>query len=193
MSPKKMLILASESPRRKELLSSICPEFEICSADVKEMSSGADIFLLPETNAKLKADAVAGLHPDALVIGADTAIIFENRFIGKPANRDEAKDLLMSFSGKKHFVVTGVALIRHGKNPLEVSYREVSEIEFKNIGSKTIDDYLEMVYVLDKAGAYAIQEHGSMLIDHYTGELENIIGLPLVRLKKLLREQQITG
>ncbi len=185
-----MLILASESPRRKELLSSICNEFTICSADVREMSTGADVFLLPEINAGLKARAVAEQNPDALVIGADTAIIFENRFIGKPGTLEEAKALLMSFSGKKHFVVTGVALVRCGTNPLEISYRETSEILFKNIGSRTVESYLEKVYVLDKAGAYAIQEHGSMLIDHYTGELENIIGLPLVRLKKILQEQQ---
>ncbi|MBO5899100.1 MAG: Maf family protein, partial [Lentisphaeria bacterium] len=85
-----MVILASESPRRRELLASICKEFEICSADINEMSEGTDLFLLTELNAKLKASAVAAGHPDHLVIGADTAIIFEGEFIGKPANIEEA-------------------------------------------------------------------------------------------------------
>ena len=183
-----MLILASESPRRRELLGSICKNFNICSADVKETSAGADLFLLTEVNASMKAKAVSNLHPDDLVIGADTAIIFENEFIGKPATLQDAKELLLRFSGRKHFVVTGVALMRQGATPVETTYHEVSEIQFKDIDSNTVDEYLKRVYVLDKAGAYAIQEHGSMLIDNYTGELENIIGLPLVRLKKLLQE-----
>lgn len=184
-----MIILASESPRRRELLGTICKKFEICSADISEMSFGADLFLLPELNAKLKASAVSRLYPEDLVIGADTAIIFEDEFIGKPQNIREAKNLLARFSGKKHFVVTGVALMRQGSLPLEITYHEVSEIQFKKIDSQCIDTYLEMVNVLDKAGAYAIQEHGDMLIDHYTGELENIIGLPLKRLSEILSEQ----
>ena len=184
-----MIILASESPRRRELLGTICKGFEICSADISEMSFGADLFLLPELNAKLKASAVSRLYPEALVIGADTAIIFEDEFIGKPKSIREAKNLLARFSAKKHFVVTGVALMRQGSSPLEITYHEVSEIQFKQIDSQCIDNYLEMVNVLDKAGAYAIQEHGDMLIDHYTGELENIIGLPLKRLSEILSEQ----
>jgi septum formation protein len=181
-----MVILASESPRRRELLASICKEFEICSADIEEMSEGADLFLLPELNAKLKAAAVAGKNPDHLVIGADTAIIFGNEFIGKPADIEDAVKLLTRFSGRKHCVITGVAVIRQGADPIEISYHEVSEIKFKEIDRKTIGEYLRLVNVLDKAGAYAIQEHGSMIIDSYTGELENIIGLPLKRLSEII-------
>ena len=186
-----MVILASESPRRRELLGSICKEFDICSSDTAEMSEGADIFLLPELNAKLKAAAVAKQHPDDLVIGADTAIIFEGRFIGKPRDIEDAKELLSGFSGKKHFVVTGVAVIREGKNPVDISYREISEIKFKEIDANTIERYLKLVNVLDKAGAYAIQEHGDMIIDNYSGELENIIGLPLQKLSEIIRNQSL--
>ena len=184
--PKKMLILASESPRRRELLGQICEKFEICSADIKEVSAGTDPFFVPEHNAVLKAADVAARHPGALVIGADTVIIFENRVIGKPRDLTDAEEILAGFSGKEHFVVTGVALKRVGENPVEISYIEKSVVKFKKIDTAVIRSYLARVNVLDKAGAYALQEYGNMIIESCSGESENVVGLPLIRLKNLL-------
>lgn len=183
-----MLILASESPRRRELLKRVYPEFEIRSADVTEISAGADLFSVPVQNAAAKAMKVAQAHPDALVLGADTVIIFDGKIIGKPRDIEDAKRILLGFSGREHSVVTGVALVRMGKNPVRVSYFEESKVKFKAIGENVVTGYLERVQVLDKAGAYAIQEHGNMIIEYYTGELENIIGLPLEKLATLINK-----
>lgn len=183
---KKMLILASESPRRRELLGQIYTNFEIRSADVCEISAGADPFFVPQRNAVLKAENVAEKYPDALVIGADTVIVFDNRVIGKPRDLEDAKKMLAEFSGKEHFVVTGVALKRIGKDPVDISYVEKSVVKFKEIDGAVIREYLAKVNVLDKAGAYALQEHGDMIIESCIGEPENVVGLPLERLKELL-------
>lgn len=183
-----MLILASESPRRRELLRQICEKFEVCSADVREISSGTDPFFVPQHNAGLKASCVADKYPDALVIGADTVIIFEGQVIGKPRDLADAKRMLTAFSGKSHYVVTGVALKRTGKQPVDISYIEKSIVTFKETDASVIEEYLQKVNVLDKAGAYALQEHGDMIISTCAGEAENVVGLPLVRLQKLLRQ-----
>lgn len=181
-----MVILASESPRRRELLAQIINDFEVRSADIDEISAAADPFAVPELNARAKAACVAQKNPDALVIGADTVIIFENKVIGKPRDPDDARRILKAFAGKTHFTVTGVALRRIGKTPLDISYCEVSEVKFKQYTDNTIDRYLSLVHVLDKAGAYALQEHPELIIESYSGEAENIIGLPLLRLKREL-------
>lgn len=184
----KMLILASESPRRRELLGKIVEKFEVRSANVEEISAGADLFSVPEINARLKASAVAELYPDRVVIGADTAIIFDNSFIGKPKDIADAERILSSFSGKVHSVITGVAVIRCGSDPIDVSFRDESRVEFKRIDIDNIRRYISQVHVLDKAGAYAIQECSDIIIERYSGSLDNIIGLPTEKLKDILSE-----
>ena len=181
-----MLILASESPRRRELLAKIVEKFEVRSANVEEMSAGADLFCVPEINAKLKAQAVAVNYPDRIVIGADTAIIFEDKFIGKPKDKADAERILLSFSGKRHSVVTGVAIVRCGNNPIDISFRDESYVAFKVVSIEDIRKYMTEVHVLDKAGAYAIQEHAELIIADFTGSLDNIVGLPTEKLKEQL-------
>ena len=189
-----MLILASESPRRRELLGSLGIPFEIRSARVKELEqadSACSVSLLPQKNAFLKAEAVAGEYPGSVVLGADTAIIFEDRMIGKPRDLSDARNILSSLSGKTHQVITGIALVRTGEDGFCRQWSEISEVVFKPLGADVIEDYISKVHVLDKAGAYAIQECGEMIISRYTGELNNIIGLPLTCLKKELTELNI--
>ncbi|MBR2632480.1 MAG: Maf family protein, partial [Lentisphaeria bacterium] len=99
-----MLILASESPRRRELLGKIVEKFEVRSANIEEISAGTDPFYVPEHNARAKAQCVAEEYPEALVIGSDTVIVFEGKVIGKPRDIEDAKNILRSFSGKKHYV-----------------------------------------------------------------------------------------
>ena len=138
-------------------------------------------------NAELKARAVSRLCPEDIVIGADTAIIFENEMIGKPRDLDDARKILTKLSGKTHQVVTGIAVLRGGEKPLRFVWREVSEVGFKELSPAVIEEYIQQVHVLDKAGAYAIQEHGDMIISSWEN-MNNIIGLPLERLKNVLTE-----
>ncbi len=178
-----MVILASKSPRRRELLGRLGIDFTVEVADTDEATTGENLFDVPQQNALRKARAVAAKHPLDTVIGADTAIIFEDRLIGKPENLAEAKKMLLAFSGKTHAVVTGIAVI--GKDKERV-WHEVSQVRFKALSEHDVENYLAAVPVLDKAGAYAIQSHGENIVESYTGEIENIIGLPLKKLGKIL-------
>ena len=187
-----MLILASESPRRRALLTKLGIPFEIKSAQVTELEQTdavCSVSLLPQMNAELKARAVSLLHPEDIVIGADTAIIFEDQMIGKPRDLDDARRILRELSGKTHQVITGIAVLRGGAKPLQHVWSEVSDVSFKNLSSETIEEYIRLVHVLDKAGAYAIQEHGDMIISACSGDMDNIIGLPLPRLSQLLEQE----
>jgi len=181
-----MLILASESPRRRELLGSLGIPFETESAAVGELTTLPDPQEVPLRNAERKAGAVAARHPRDLVLGADTVVLAEGRVIGKPRDLADALAILLSLSGITHQVITGIALIRE-EDRLRRSWSEITRVTFKPFGRKEAERYLSLVSVLDKAGAYAIQEHGDILVDHIDGSLENVIGLPLVRLQKELR------
>lgn len=181
----KKFILASGSPRRKELLSGCGIDFTVQIPQIVESDSGDDLYLIPQKNAELKASEVAAIHPDAWILGADTMIIFGNRVVGKPADLTQAAQFLREFSGKSHEVVTGMALIHRAGNICEV-WSESSLVHFKKLSDEVIRQYLSLVPVLDKAGAYAIQEHGELIVEEFSGELENIVGLPLKKLQKLL-------
>ena len=173
------VILASASPRRSALLKEAGPAFasmRIMTADVKE---GDD----PLENARRKAEAVADLNPQALVIGADTVIRFEGRTIGKPADLKDAKRILAKLSGRTHDVATGVC-VRCVEAGILVRFEEATHVKFRTLTPETIDKYVQDVNVLDKAGAYAIQEHGDDIIESIDGSLTNVIGLPVERLKE---------
>ncbi len=180
-----MFILASESPRRRELLAKLGYSFTTENALVSELADGDDPRAVPEQNARRKAAAVARRHPDALVLGADTAILFEGRLWGKPVDRKDAAAMLRRFSGHTHAVITGMALVCRADG-LMLSWSESAGVTFGALSDEEIEIYLNTVKVLDKAGAYAIQEHPELLRAVVSGELENVIGLPLVRLRREL-------
>lgn len=181
------LILASASPRRQALLRQCGFDFTVETARVAELTDAGDLYDLPRENAARKAEAVARRHPDSLIVGADTMIVFSGRAIGKPADAADAVRMLEEFSGRTHDVVTGVALRCVGRGMRE-SWRETSHVTFRELTPDVIREYLRRVRVLDKAGAYAIQECGEMIVAGFSGELENIVGLPLRRLTVRLRE-----
>jgi len=185
------MILASESPRRRELLGRLGIAFSIESAQVAEAGAGEGIpaSRIPLVNAERKAEAVSMRHPEELVLGADTCIVFGDEIIGKPKDMDDARRILRHLAGREHQVVTGVALLRK-KDGFRRVWSESSSVRFKPFGDDAMERYLALVPVLDKAGAYAIQEHGELIVEGFSGELENIIGLPLLRLKKELDEQK---
>lgn len=178
MNVRRALILASASPRRRELLATHGVAFSVEEAAVEEAVSAAEPRKLPEENARLKAEAVAARHPAALVIGADTVVLFRGRIIGKPRDLADAARILRELAGHEHEVVTGVALIGLAAGVRD-SFSASTRIRFKPFGEETVRAYLARVPVLDKAGAYALQEHGELLVEAVEGDPDNAIGLPV--------------
>ena len=182
------IILASSSPRRKELLGQLISEFEIISAEVNERKSHQDGPLaLVKENAKLKAWEVAKKFPDRWVLGADTMVILDNFQLGKPKNLHDAKAMLRLLSGKTHQVCTGIFLT-HIFNKVEKWEVVSSTVTFRQLDEPTIEEYLSVVDPLDKAGGYAIQTKSEWIIKSFAGSYSNIVGLPLERLSDWLRE-----
>lgn len=180
------LLLASASPRRRELLASLGVVFTVVAADVSEHEDPAtDPRVMVAHNAALKADWVAARHPEDFVLGADTTVFIEGRALNKPADLAEARAMLWRLSGRTHTVFTGVALRRQATG-LRVDRGVASEVTFKPLTDAVIAEYLAKVHTLDKAGGYAIQEHGDLIIAGRTGSLSNIIGLPLDETKQIL-------
>ena len=181
------LFLASESPRRRVLLSELISEFEVEAAAVEEAAAFSAIRPdeLALGNARLKAEAVAQRHPQDWVLGADTIVVLGNEIFGKPADLDEARSFLRRLSGRQHEVMTAVALINISAQR-KIEFVERSRVKFRDLTQEDIARYLQLVPVLDKAGAYGIQEYGEILVESIDGELANIIGLPVQALGKYL-------
>ena len=154
------IILASASPRRSALLKEAGPAFASMRIMTSDVEEGDD----PLENAMRKAEAVAQLNPRALVIGADTVIRFDGKTIGKPADLEDAKRILAMLSGRTHDVATGVC-IRCIEADILVRFEEATHVTFRTLTPGIIDKYVQDVNVLDKAGAYAIQEHGEDIIE----------------------------
>jgi septum formation protein len=185
------LILASASPRRLELLREVVPEFSVVTAD--EVEEAHDPQLTPaaltEHNARLKAIAVSRRHPGALVLGADTLVYLGGEPLGKPASLEAAAAMLRRLSGRTHTVCTGVCLAGPGPEALEC-FHDLTDVTFHPLTDATIAEYLAKVPVLDKAGAYAAQDHGDLLIQRMTGSRSNVVGLPLEALAPRLARWQ---
>ncbi len=180
------LILASASPRRKELLASLGVAFEVIPAEVTEHEApDADPREMVSHNAALKADWVAARYPDATVIGADTTVFVDRTVLNKPRDAAEARAMLRMLRGRAHTVFTGLA-VRRQRDGLKLDQGVASEVTFKAFDDATIERYLSRVHTLDKAGGYAIQEHGDLIVAGFTGSLTNIVGLPLEEMKQLL-------
>lgn len=137
-------------------------------------------------NARAKALATAVLHPRAVVIGADTLVWLEGRPLGKPADADDALAMLRMLSGRTHEVATGVHIARL-EPPAQVAFHEVTRVRFRTLDEAAIEEYLALVEVADKAGAYAVQEHGDMIIEQIEGSRSNVAGLPAERVAAALR------
>jgi septum formation protein len=180
------LLLASASPRRRELLAQTGVPFEVVVADVTEHEeSSTDPRVMVAHNAALKADWVASRHPDATVLGADTTVFIDNHALNKPRDAAEARAMLRRLSGRTHTVFTGLAL-RRQCDGLRIDEGAASDVTFKPLDEAAIEAYLRLVHTFDKAGGYAIQEHPDLIIAGYTGSLSNIIGLPLETTKQIL-------
>jgi len=182
------LILASASPRRRELLGSLGLSFEVQVAGIVEHEDpDTDPVHMVLHNSALKADWVAERNPEAYVLGADTTVFVDGKALNKPADLDQARRMLRSLSGRSHTVYTGMAL-RQLSTGLRLDRGTATSVIFKPFGDAVIEDYLSKVHVLDKAGSYAIQEHGDLIVQGFEGSYTNIVGLPLETTKQILKE-----
>jgi septum formation protein len=177
------LILASASPRRAELLRQLVPDFQIVPSTATEiLDEHWSPFEICQLNAHRKARAVAKQNPDALVLGADTLVFLDGEIMGKPTSPAEAEQMLTRLQGRTHQVVTGLCLI-HLRMHHERIFAASTEVTFHPLDAGQIRDYLAKVNPLDKAGAYAIQEHGDKIVAEIFGSYSNVVGLPLEQLK----------
>lgn len=181
------VILASGSPRRRELLEAAGLGFEVIVSPAEEIHDEAlGMAGLCETNARLKADAVARDHPDAVVIGSDTLVWLEGEALGKPKSMEEAHAMIAKLSGKVHQVCTGVALCGPGGQVR--CLHGVTDVHFRELDDETVAAYLVKTQPLDKAGAYGIQDHGEMIVDGIEGDFDNVMGLPVEKVIGALEE-----
>jgi nucleoside triphosphate pyrophosphatase len=184
----KRIILASASPRRKELLEKIGLKFEVESSDYAEdMRSELSPDELARSISLEKAKVVASKHKNAIVIAADTFIIFRGKILGKPNTQAEARKMLMMLKGKSHSVITGFTILDADKNKILTKSVETI-INVKNLTSEEVNAYVKSGEPLDKAGAYGIQGLGSVIVEKIEGDYFNVIGLPLSALVEGLKE-----
>lgn len=184
----KRIILASASPRRKELLEKIGLKFEVEPSNYAEnMRSKLSPDELARSTSLEKAKVVAGKHKNAIVIAADTFIVFRGKILGKPNTQAEARKMLMTLKGKSHSVITGFTILDTDKNKVLTKSVETI-IHIKNLTSEEVDAYVKSKEPLDKAGAYAIQGLGSVIVERIEGDYFNVIGLPLSVLAEGLKE-----
>ena len=180
------VILASASPRRSQLLASMDIEFEVVPSHVEELIDGYDFIPdLCEANARIKAEPIADMHPECLVIAADTMVYLEDTLFGKPTDIDDAHRMLTRLQGRTHQVTTGVSLIYHNEE-ISKSFSVITNVTFLSLDAVQISEYLANIDPLDKAGGYAIQEHKQMIAKRVSGSVSNVVGLPVERLKEEL-------
>lgn len=184
----KRIILASKSPRRKQLLEQIGLKFEVRESEYEEdMTAMADPIRLVKFLALKKAEAVAQYYTDAIVIGADTFVIFEGKFIGKPKDRADAQRMLRTLSGKTNIIITGFAVIDTSTGKVVNDYDQ-AEVTIKELTNEDIENYINTGEPMDKAGAFGIQGVGAVIVEKVDGDYHNIMGLPLSRLYSELKE-----
>lgn len=181
-------ILASQSPRRKELLKKAVPEYAIHPSSFDESTiDQTDPVEFAVEAAIAKAKDVAEKHPGSIVLGADTVVAVDRKILGKPKDLDDARKTLKLLSGSKHKVITGIALYKKDEDKLMSDY-EITYTEFNHLSQKDIEEYLAAGDYKDKAGSYAIQETGDKFVKRIDGCYDNVVGLPVTRLKKLLNK-----
>ena len=186
----KNIILASNSPRRKQLLKMAGIRFTVLPSDVPEM---VPEFVTDDKRAQflaeLKASYTSVFHPKDIIIGADTTVICEGRLMGKPATREEAKEMLRFLSGKVHTVYTGVCLIWSDEEDAECFSSE-TKVEFYPLTEKQIEEYVASGEPMDKAGAYGIQGLGSTLVKRIEGDYYTVVGLPIAEVVRRLKKHE---
>lgn len=185
-------ILASASPRRKELLSIYVKDFKIMPADIDEtVPENIALKDAPLYIAKEKAAAVFNkLNEDEIIITADTIVLLDNKIYGKPKDKLDAYNMIKTLSGRTHQVITGVCCYSKDKQ-INIEFSDVTNVSFTDISDEVIEKYLENAEYIDKAGAYAVQGLASMFVEKIEGSYDNVVGLPMGRLARNLIKYKI--
>jgi len=179
-----VIILASASPRREELLKKICTDFKIEIGHGEEIHGATTPKDLALANAKIKAESVAKKFLQDVVIGADTIVALDGKIFEKPADSRGAFEMLKTLSGRKHEVITGLAIVAQGKT---FTAAEVTEVFFGKMSDEEIKSYVATGEPLDKSGSYALQGGAAKFIEKINGDWSNVVGLPLYRLRMLAK------
>jgi septum formation protein len=179
------IILASSSPRRRELLGKIGVTFRVVSADIDEDIAQTNPAKLVETLALEKARAVAKIEPNAVIIAADTTVAFNEHILNKPSDIRENAEFIARLNGQWHDVYTGICIIAEGREVIGV---ERTRVKFRDLSELEIQAYAASGEGLDKAGGYGIQELGMTLVERIEGDYFNVVGLPVVRLIALSKQ-----
>jgi septum formation protein len=178
------LVLASQSPRRAELIARLGLDFDVQPADIDESYRPGE--RPPEHAERLsreKAEAIARTHPHALVVGSDTIVVIDGDVLGKPRSREQAVEMLMRLSGRDHEVCTGVAVAMDGR--VESGLERV-RVRFRRLDRRACDEYVATGEPMDKAGAYGIQGFGSAIVESIAGDYFAVMGLPVARMLGLI-------
>jgi septum formation protein len=181
------IVLASQSPRRAELLRMLGFRFDVVPADIDETyMKGESGPVHAERLAREKADIIAQARPDAIVIGSDTVVVVDEHVLGKPTDKDEAVDMLLCLQGRTHQVATGIAVAVPGRH-LKAGI-EVVDVKFRGFDRTHAGAYVATGEPMDKAGAYGIQGFGASLVEWVRGDYFAVMGLPLQRMIRMLEE-----
>jgi septum formation protein len=184
----KKVILASASPRRAELLKNVLANLTVVPSKVDESRIKAKTpGALAAAAAAAKAKEVGRKRQNAVVIGADTIVVLDKKILGKPRDKKEAVRILRALSGRTHLVITGLAVLDTATGKL-LSHQETTKVKMRKLPLKDILGYVATGSPLDKAGAYGIQEIEAMFVERIEGDYDNVVGLPVAALLKLLRE-----
>lgn len=181
------IILASGSPRRKEILENTNLQFSVITSDIDErIFENEEPVQLVLRLAFEKCMSVAQNNPSDLVIGADTIVVLDNEILGKPKNEEEAFNTLSKLSNREHQVITGMSIVNLENEKKIVDYA-ISNVKFKKLTDQDIKDYISTKECLDKAGSYGIQGYGALLVEEIKGDYFNIVGLPISKLSDILK------
>ena len=185
------LILASASPRRRDLLKQIGVNFEIFPSEVDENITEKDPIEYVRELSYMKALWVAERVPKGIILAADTIVFHKGNILGKPLGKEDARGMLEALSGDIHEVITGIALFDKDKMKKKVLDHCITKVHFKKLTKETIDNYVATGEPMDKAGSYAIQGYGAVLVEKIQGDYSNVVGLPISKLLDHLLEFNI--
>lgn len=175
-----MIILASASPRRKELIKMLTNDFVVIPSDVDESIIHTEPHALPAELSKIKAYSIFSKYPNDTVIACDTIVILDGKIMGKPHSKEEAKQMLQALSNRKHVVISGYTYINKER---EITRTVRTYVYFNKLSEETIDAYIKSGSPMDKAGAYGIQDEEFNLVNHIEGSFYNVVGFPVEDIK----------
>lgn len=182
------IILASNSPRRKELLDLAKIKYEVMPANIEEkLNENLSVTDQIEDIAYKKVKHIKNKINDKIILGADTVVLIDNKILGKPHSKQDAKEMIQLLSNKTHQVITGCCIYNHIEDKY-ILFHEITDVTFYDISEKEILQYIENPSIYDKAGAYAIQEDAALFVKKINGDYYNIIGLPIAKVYNILKE-----